>query len=89
MAINFKKLKSQITPYEDEKGCKGWLFTPTKEQESKEIPRIFTTGSKEFLMIFLIELIEKEDAFRRDLNFKILAVAVDDYGSDTHNRTIN
>lgn len=68
MAINFKKLKSQIIPHCDTRG-KGWMFTTTVEQDDKGVFKIFTTGSKRYLISSLVELINYDIEFKNEFTY--------------------
>lgn len=60
MAINFKKLKSQIHPFKPE--CKqGYIFIATNEQNNNFICSIALVGSKRRLLTILKNIIHDED----------------------------
>ena len=44
MAINYRKIKSQIMPHTDERHGSGHLFQATKEQEADDVCSVFVAG---------------------------------------------
>lgn len=61
MAINFKKLNSQIKPLKPEARKAGYIFLATREQENNFIDTVVTIGSKRRLVSFLVSLIKKDE----------------------------
>lgn len=61
MAINFKKLKSQIKPLKPEARKTGYIFLATREQEMNFINSVVTIGSKRRHMTFLVSLIKADE----------------------------
>lgn len=57
MAINFKKLKSQIKPWKPELKS-GYIFIPTMEQEDNLIFSVALKGSKRKLIKAMVEYIK-------------------------------
>lgn len=65
MAINFKKLKSQIFKWKPESKS-GYIFIPTTEQENNFIFSVATKGSKRRIMKYLIEVIKTDLSYRKE-----------------------
>lgn len=61
MAINFKKLQSQIKPLKPEARKIGYIFLATREQEMDFINSVVTIGSKRRHIAFLVSLIKKDE----------------------------
>lgn len=69
MAINFKKLRSQIKPFDPEKNSrerKGYIFIATDEQD--DIFSIARGGSKRGLIACLVEIIKYDKAFKQEFS---------------------
>lgn len=61
MAINFKKLKSQIKPLKPEARKTGYIFLAIREQEMNFINSVVTIGSKRRHVAFLVNLITTDE----------------------------
>lgn len=61
MAINFRKLNSQIKLLKPESCKRGFIFIATDEQKRNFIDTIVTIGSKRRLVSFLVSLIKKDE----------------------------
>lgn len=58
MAINFKKLKSQIKPFAPEAGGKGYIFIADLKQSILGIDSVALKGSKRKLIKAMVEYIK-------------------------------
>lgn len=65
MAINFKKLNSQIRKFKPEVR-KGYIFLATDEQKNNFIVSVACVGSKLRLINFLVGLIKTDDDWRKE-----------------------
>lgn len=65
MAINFKKLRSQIRQFKPEVR-KGYIFLVTDEQKNNFIVSVACVGSKRRLINFLVGLIETDEDWRKE-----------------------
>lgn len=70
MAINFKKLKAQITPYRDNSsGCKGYSFQATEKQKENDIDTIVGAGwSKRRFLKFMVYMIHTYEEYRQEFS---------------------
>lgn len=68
MAINFKKLKSQIKPLKPEAGKRGYIFLATDEQKKNFIDTVVTIGSKRRCVKFLASLIKADEDWRNEFS---------------------
>lgn len=66
MAINFKKLKSQIKPFRPEAKHSGFIFLATDEQKDNFVESIVKPGSKRSFIAFLVDFIHIDEDFRRE-----------------------
>ena len=65
MAINFRKLKSQIKPFKPEVKD-GYIFITTDEQKNNGLFSIAKCGSKRELLSALSEYIKDDEDFKRE-----------------------
>lgn len=65
MAINFKKLNSQVKPFKPE-AKKGFIFLATDEQKNNFLCSVACVGSKRRLMKFLVGLIMTDEDWRKE-----------------------
>lgn len=65
MAINFRKLKSQIKPFKPEVKD-GYIFITTDEQKNNGLFSIAKCGSKRGLLSALSEYIKDDEDFKRE-----------------------
>lgn len=65
MAINFKKLNSQIRQFKPEVR-KGHIFLATDEQKNNFIESVACVGSKRRLVKFLVELIKNDEDWNKE-----------------------
>nr|UWI25163.1 MAG: hypothetical protein [Bacteriophage sp.] len=65
MAINFRKIKSQIKPFKPE-AKSGYIFIATEEQKKNGLVSIAKCGSKRSLLYALIECINNDKDFNRE-----------------------
>ena len=65
MAINFKKLNSQVKPFKPE-AKKGFIFLATDEQKNNFLCSVCKYGSKRRLMKFLVGLIMTDEDWRKE-----------------------
>lgn len=65
MAINFKKLNSQVKPFKPE-AKKGFIFLATDEQKNNFLCSVASVGSKRRLMNFLVGLIKTDEDWRKE-----------------------
>lgn len=65
MAINFRKLKSQIKPFKPEVKD-GYIFITTDEQKNNGLFSIAKCGSKRRLLSALSEYIKDDEDFKRE-----------------------
>lgn len=63
MAINFRKLKSQIKPFKPE-AKKGYIFISTDVQKNNFICSISKVGSKRSLIKLLLWLIQNNEDWK-------------------------
>lgn len=66
MAINFKKLKSQIKPLAPEAGGPGYIFIADLSQLILGINSIATKGSKRYLIKVLKEYIKYDPDYKEE-----------------------
>ncbi len=67
MTINFRKLKSQIHPFQPE-AKHGFIFIATKQQNEKFIFSISQVGSKRSLIKLLIYQIKHNQDYRTEFS---------------------
>ena len=65
MAINFRKLKSQIKSFKPEVKD-GYIFIATDEQKNNGLFSIAKCGSKRWLLSALSEYIKDDEDFKRE-----------------------
>lgn len=65
MAINFKKLRSQIRQFKPE-ARKGYIFLATDEQKNNFIVSVACVGSKRRLVKFLDKLIKTDEDWNKE-----------------------
>ena len=65
MAINFKKLNSQVKPFKPE-AKKGFIFLANDEQKNNFLCSVACVGSKRRLMNFLVGLIKTDEDWRKE-----------------------
>lgn len=65
MAINFKKLKSQVKPFKPE-AKKGYIFLATDEQKYNFLCSVASIGSKRRLMKSLVGLIMTDEDWKKE-----------------------
>ncbi|MBQ8270824.1 MAG: hypothetical protein IJZ22_06450 [Bacteroidaceae bacterium] len=66
MAINFKKLKSQIKPFKPEAKHTGYIFLATDEQKKHDVYSITKAGSKRSFLQAMVWFIQYDEAFRKE-----------------------
>lgn len=71
MAINFRKIKSQIKPHIDKRHGLGYLFQATEAKESDDVISLFTYGraSKRYLIDIVAHLANTDAAFIKHFKF--------------------
>lgn len=67
MAINFKKIKSQIHPFKPEVK-QGHIFIATDEQKNKFIDTIAKTGSKRSLIKLIVYIILTDEDWNKEFS---------------------
>lgn len=65
MAINFKKLNSQIRQFKPEVN-NGYIFLATDEQKNNFIDSVACVGSKRRLVKYLVELIKTDEDWNKE-----------------------
>ncbi|MBO5000882.1 MAG: hypothetical protein J6C58_08640 [Bacteroidaceae bacterium] len=66
MAINFKKLKSQIKPFKPEAKHTGYIFLATDEQKKHDVDSIAKAGSKRSFIQMMVWFIQDDEAYRKE-----------------------
>lgn len=66
MAINFKKLKSQIKPFAPEAGGKGYIFISNLRQSILGIDSVALKGSKRQLIKVMVEYIKYDPDYKEE-----------------------
>lgn len=66
MAINFKKLKSQIKPFKPEAKHTGYIFLATRQQEENGICSVAKPGSKRSLLSALVCFAKNDEDFKQE-----------------------
>ncbi len=66
MAINFKKLKSQIKPFRPEAKHTGYIFLATDEQKKHGVCSIAIAGSKHSVLQAMVWFIQNDEAYRKE-----------------------
>lgn len=66
MAINFKKLKSQIKPFKPEAKHTGYIFLATDEQKKDDVYSIAKAGSKRSFLQAMVWFIQYDEAYRKE-----------------------
>lgn len=66
MAINFKKLKSQIKPWKPEAKHTGYIFLATDEQKKHDVDSIAKKGSKLSFLKALVWFIQNDEAYHEE-----------------------
>lgn len=66
MAIDFKKLKSQIKPFKPEAKHTGYIFHATDEQRKHDVTSIAKIGSKRNFLQVLVWFIHNYKSYRNE-----------------------
>lgn len=66
MAINFKKLKSQIKPFASEAGGTGYIFIANLRQSILGIDSVAAKGSKRNLIRIMVEYIKYDPDYKEE-----------------------
>lgn len=68
MSINFKKLKSQIKPFNPEAKHTGYIFIATDEQKRNGIDTIAKPGSKRSFIKTMTWIVNDFEEYRNEFN---------------------
>lgn len=66
MAVNFKKLKSQIKPFKPEAKHTGYIFLATDEQKKHDVDSITKCGSKRSFLQAMVWFIQNVEEYRKE-----------------------
>ena len=66
MAIDFKKLKSQIKPFKPEAKHTGYIFLATDEQKKHDVNSIAKAGSKRNFLQVMVWFIHNYKTYRNE-----------------------